>query len=324
MKKLLFLSTIALGIFALVGTVSASPADSLQPATSLIVEDELQVLGTARAYSVRIGAQGYGGVTFFNGTIINETTDADTGAEMPITFGDDVRVDGELFRTEVGGDHPIKLSDTIRPQVSATYDLGTSSNEFRHGYFSGNITVGNLLGTGVVGSGNITNGAIATADLADSSVTGTKIATGTIVGSDISSSADLSVDTGTFAGDITAHGNIIQDLTDYGAIKATLIVMEDGSCPSASIWTYNNSSVTCAADVAIPSDGVSSPTTYAGTRITFDDFDIYGRYIQISAMTPNPRIATYNIYALDHSLLSTHVYDEDGADANSVVTITVY
>lgn len=244
-------------MFFFTNSVSASAINTLQPASTQYIHEELQVLGTARAYSIRVGAQGYGGVTFFNGTIINETTDTNTGAEMPVTFGDDVRIDGELFRTEVGGDHPIKLSDTIRPQTTATYDLGSSSNEFRHGYFSGNLTVGGLVGTGIVSSNNIANGAIGTVDIANGAVgtvniannaitsakinnetiTSSDIKNNTITGSDILSTTNLNVNRGTFTGDI------IQSIGSTGAIKAAAYVI-DGDCSNYQ-WTYNNDIIAC-------------------------------------------------------------------------------
>jgi hypothetical protein len=270
MKKFLTLSLLSIGIFALSSLALASPAEDLQPASMYYIHDDLQVLGTARAYSLRVGAQGYGGVTFFNGTIINETTDTDTGEAMPVTFGDDVRIDGLLFRTEIGGDNPIKLADTIKPETTATYDLGTSANEFRHGYFSGNVAVGNLVGTGIVDSTNIANETIVTADLANNAVTSAKIASGTITGSDISSSADLNVDTGIFAGDITANGDINQAATGTGALKASVYVIE-GLC--SSYWTYNDSAISC----SNPSEGVYT--------ITFDFVTNQGdRYFSVTPL----------------------------------------
>jgi hypothetical protein len=286
MKKLLPLLTI-IGIFALTGFASASTTDQLQPASSLVVDKELRVLGTARAYSIRIGAQGYGGVTFFNGTIINETTDVDTGAEMPVTFGDDVRIDGRIWRGENAG---AGLDDDR--ELTVNDDM----------IVTGDLTVNNLLGTGVVDSGNIANGAVATADLANNAVTSAKIVNGTIasediannaitsakitagtiVGSDISSSADLSVDTGTFAGDINASGDIIQERTNYGAIKAQVFVDEAGDCATTATtynWTYDDSSISC------------SRTSEGIYTITFG-FTANDRFAQVTTVGDQARIAT--------------------------------
>ncbi|MBU1178549.1 hypothetical protein KJ903_05055, partial [Patescibacteria group bacterium] len=86
------------------------------------------------------------------------------------------RIDGEIYRTEVGGDNPLKLADTIRPQTNNTYDLGTSTYNFKNGYFAGTVATSGLTGTGIVTSTNILDGTIAAADLADSAVTTAKIA----------------------------------------------------------------------------------------------------------------------------------------------------
>lgn len=157
--------------------------------------------------SIRVGSQGVGGVTYFNGTIINKTTDSE-GNGVAVTFGDDVRIDGTIFRTEGGGDNPIKVADSIRPATSNAYSLGTSDFLFQDGYFSGTLTTGTLVttalsGSGIVTSDNITDGAVATADLADNAITSDKISNSTITGSDVSSSTDLSINGLTVAGDIT-------------------------------------------------------------------------------------------------------------------------
>lgn len=141
MKKLTLITLFTL--FVLAGSASASTADILQPAQTIIYNEELVVNSTARFDSIYVGKQDEGGVTFFNGTIINSTTTS-SGGDIAVTFGDNVRIDGEIFRTEVGGDNPIKLADTLRPQTTATYNLGTTSNKFKNAYFSGTVTAANL------------------------------------------------------------------------------------------------------------------------------------------------------------------------------------
>ena len=79
--------------------------------------------------SLHVGSQGEGGVTFFNGTIINNTTDSE-GEGLPVTFGDDVRIDGGLQRgnnsdTDVW---PVKINDDL--MVYGDIDLtGTLNSE---------------------------------------------------------------------------------------------------------------------------------------------------------------------------------------------------
>lgn len=115
MKKILSITTIFLGVFAFAAFASASTADVLQPASDVVYDENLIVNGTGIFDSVRIGKQGVGGVTFFNGTIVNETTnEADEG--NPVTFGDDVRIDGAIHRGETAGPGDgmqIKLNDDV-------------------------------------------------------------------------------------------------------------------------------------------------------------------------------------------------------------------
>ncbi|PIS42695.1 MAG: hypothetical protein COT24_02210 [Candidatus Kerfeldbacteria bacterium CG08_land_8_20_14_0_20_40_16] len=99
MKKFAFLTGIALAVL-----VSANIAWAVQNYND----------GIAVPY-LKVGSQGVGGVTFFNGTIINETTNS--GVDNPVTFGDNVRIDGTIFRGATegpGDDYPIKLNDDVR------------------------------------------------------------------------------------------------------------------------------------------------------------------------------------------------------------------
>lgn len=64
---------------------------------------------------LKVGSQGVGGVMYFNGTVINETTD-DDGNGIPVTFGDDVRIDGRIWRGETSGagdDKPLIINDDV-------------------------------------------------------------------------------------------------------------------------------------------------------------------------------------------------------------------
>lgn len=56
--------------------------------------------------TLTVGRQGVGGVTYFNGTIINNTTTK--GVDNPVTFGDNVRIDGRVYRGATAG-----TSDTL-------------------------------------------------------------------------------------------------------------------------------------------------------------------------------------------------------------------
>ncbi|MBU1148832.1 hypothetical protein KKI23_01945, partial [Patescibacteria group bacterium] len=72
--------------------------------------------------------QSVGGVTFFNGTIINETT-TDAGGDIAVTFGDNVRIDGTLYRGATAGpgdDYPLKLNDDVRIFGNLEIDNGAT------------------------------------------------------------------------------------------------------------------------------------------------------------------------------------------------------
>lgn len=62
--------------------------------------------------SLKVGSQGLGGVTFFNGTIVNSTT-GDDNSDNPVTFGDDVRIDGAIKRGPDSEDMPVKFADDV-------------------------------------------------------------------------------------------------------------------------------------------------------------------------------------------------------------------
>jgi len=82
--------------------------------------------GTLLVDSIKVGAQGVGGVTFFNGTILNNTTDANNNG-IPVTFGDDVRIDGALWRGATSGPgdtNELKLNDDVRIYGDLTIDSG--------------------------------------------------------------------------------------------------------------------------------------------------------------------------------------------------------
>jgi hypothetical protein len=80
--------------------------------------------GNFSVQSIRVGEQGTGGVTFFNGTIVNSTTDSQSNG-LPVTFGDDVRIDGVIHRgaTAGKGDNlPVKINDDLIIYGTSTLD----------------------------------------------------------------------------------------------------------------------------------------------------------------------------------------------------------
>ena len=199
LTNILGASLATLGVLAIVGVASAATTDQLQPAGDITYTE------TVIVPSIKVGAQGVGGVTFFNGTIVNSTTNS--GANNPVTFGDDVRIDGQIYRTEVGGANPLKLADSIRPQTTNAYDLGSSTYRFKDGYFAGDLNVG-----------------------------------GTVDGVDVSAipSTYLPLAGGVLTGTVNVSGDIVQNVGSDGAVKGWAYVSANGT-----LWAgYNSNSVT--------------------------------------------------------------------------------
>lgn len=103
---------------AVVGvTAAATPAAN---DTSLLNK------GTVEVDSLKVGKQDVGGVTFFNGTIINSTTTNGNG--NPVTFGDDVRIDGRVFRGSSAGtsdSQPFIVNDNF--ETTGSISMGAQS-----------------------------------------------------------------------------------------------------------------------------------------------------------------------------------------------------
>ena len=138
MKKLLMLfSAVALifsTLFVLTTVAMASDADMLQPASTITYNEDLTVNGVGRFTSIHIGQEGVGGVTYFNGTIVN------VGEHVPVTFGDDVRIDGQIWGGPNKGninDQGLKFADTLLPGMTAINDIGSKSLKWNNLYLAG-------------------------------------------------------------------------------------------------------------------------------------------------------------------------------------------
>ena len=139
-----------------VGIVSAATQHNVTSTLGGVSGDYFEVDGAIFVDSLKVGEQGVGGVTFFNGTIINQTTDATTGEDKPVTFGDNVRIDGRVFRGAVAGTTdamPFIVNDNMEVIGSITA--------------SGGMTIGNNQ-TVVFGTGT-------TLDVTDATLTGLAI-----------------------------------------------------------------------------------------------------------------------------------------------------
>ncbi|MBU1178717.1 hypothetical protein KJ903_05940 [Patescibacteria group bacterium] len=150
MKKVIggFLGVLV-GVLAIVAVAGAAPAEQVQPATIIRYSEPVEITGTLTVSNPGYFPQGVhigsttadaGGVTYFNGTIVNASEDADGNDTIPVTFGDDVRIDGIIYRSEEGGDNPLKIADSLRPTADAVYSFGTSDYQFLDAYLSGTVT----------------------------------------------------------------------------------------------------------------------------------------------------------------------------------------
>jgi hypothetical protein len=133
LSKIFGITLIFLVSFLVCGVALAATAQDLQPtapAETVTYNEPVQINSSLKATQpsyfpagVHIGQQGTGGVTYFNGTIVNATTTNNVG--NPVTFGDDVRIDGTLFRgaTQGPGDnYPLKVNDDVRVYGNLTVE----------------------------------------------------------------------------------------------------------------------------------------------------------------------------------------------------------
>lgn len=164
MKKTLTVIATVIATTALcAGIVYAAAERNITSRLGGVAGDTFTLNGTLSVSSLKVGSQSVGGVTFFNGTIVNSTTNA-AGADNPVTFGDNVRIDGAVYRgiTAGTGDNlPFKINDDAMVYGNLTVD--------------GSLTLGDnqTLTMGSSSIMNLTNATVqglSTADLSDGSV----------------------------------------------------------------------------------------------------------------------------------------------------------
>ncbi|GEM_PF-1918152 len=162
MKRIL---TILLTVFLSTAfCVSVVYAASLRNITSTLngtAGDTFQLDGTLTVKSLKIGQQSIGGVTFFNGTIVNNTTNA-AGTDNPVTFGDNVRIDGAIHRGTIAGtgdNQPVKINDDARIYGNLSLD-GSLTIADNQTLTLGMSSVVNLTGATIQGlsSGDLSDG----------------------------------------------------------------------------------------------------------------------------------------------------------------------
>lgn len=226
-KIVLIVITISFGMFIALNQVSASTTNIIQPAELIRYNDSINVNGTITTSgagyfpSVHIGGtSGEGGVTFFNGTIINASA-----GSTPVTFGDDVRIDGAIWRGPSKGTsdgRPLKIADTLMPALHNTNDIGTQDSQWRNIYYTSTLTGGAATLSGdltVNGAASFAN-EITIADFVAVGGGGGQGVSGVTIGTDGDIVADGTVTAGGIVtGDVTATGTITSNnITSTGTL----------------------------------------------------------------------------------------------------------
>ncbi|MFA6098912.1 MAG: hypothetical protein WCV50_05185 [Patescibacteria group bacterium] len=125
MKKIIVVFIVVVASTMLTaGIVRAAASHNITSALGGVAGDSFSLDGTLATSSLRVGSQGTGGVTYFNGTIVNTTTGTG-GTDNPVTFGDNVRVDGRVYRGATAGTAdslPFIVNDNM--EVAGTLTIG--------------------------------------------------------------------------------------------------------------------------------------------------------------------------------------------------------
>ncbi|MDD5341819.1 MAG: hypothetical protein PHI73_00565 [Patescibacteria group bacterium] len=229
MKKARLIYSLCVGIASVFtgATIVYAASHNITGTLGGATGDTFDVKGTMMFDSIKVGRQGTGGVTFFNGTIVNSTTGTGN-SDNPVTFGDNVRIDGRLYRGAIAGTgdtQPLLVNDNIEVAGYLTSNSLTT----------GALTASSLVGSGIVSLDNLASdsvttakiydGTIATADLADSSITSAKITDGTITSADL---ASLGVTQGV-EGTLTSSENTTKSGADFDTLTSLSITTGDSS-----------------------------------------------------------------------------------------------
>ncbi len=296
--KLLGTLAIVLGVFVFSAVAAASDADVLQPASTITYNESLDVNGTIYANSAYIGEPGIGGVTFFNGTIVNNSDD-------PVTFGDDVRIDGEIWRSEKGGDNPLKISDHIIPTLTNINNFGDSLHRWNEVWTKDVQVSGKLLmenpSKGVTltidNKGNINAGLADILWVPGAKIIGDELEIGKNTGGGgltVSNEGKLSLD-----------GDIVQHWARYGAVKA--MAMVDGKGTPSIIRS------------AGPNDITITRSGLAGSYQVNFGFNVSGKFISVvvdgTTMSDSDTLATYSFNNASNTN-SVQVYTHDTGAGN--------
>lgn len=217
---------------------------------------------------------GDGGVLFTNGTIVNASLDEYGNSNIPVTFGDDARIDGEIWRGPSKGisdNQALKISDTIIPTMTNINDIGAPNHRWKDIYY-----MGTLHGAVATFSGDLTANSVAYFNARANFGGGY-------------GSSGVTIDT---AGNIQVNGDIIVDgdvdgvnVSDENAVVTTndpLRMQSTGNhllTPSGNTENVPSRIVTGIARVTCPIGGGTVNTTIDLSDLDVPSFSAWNSYI---------------------------------------------
>lgn len=286
MKKILILfSSFALTLTAVNFAFAQNETESLQPAAKNVYK-KLRV-----NKKLTVGTKKNQGKLLLKGAIKNPNS------------GKAVVVDDDL---EINGD--LKVKGTFE-KVTVIYTKDLDDGSVTTAKLADEAVTNEKIASNAVTSGKIANGTIQGGDVADGTIASGDIADGTITGSDISSSADLSIN------DLSAAGNISQDVTKEGLVKGWAYVSSTGTL-------YEGYNVESASRVATGNYEVKFSFTVwdrvfsvipSGSRTGAPPFSVANRYVGAVVKSSDER-----------DTVRVNARDAAGSYANSVFMLVVY
>lgn len=258
-----------------------------------VIENTLTVNKTAYfPVGMHVGkTTGEGGVIFLNGTISN----ASAGNE-PVTIGDDLRIEGRLYRKTGGRLAPVQIRSGlfIQGNVYGHKDLITFDDQVK-------IKSGRKLTlTGVTIEGL----SVSNSQIAADAITTDKIKDGTIIGSDVSSSTDINIV------NLELTGNATQTTSKYGIVKAAAYVNSSGGV----IRSWSTGSQEAISITHTPGSGLY--------QLNFH-WDVSSRYFQVSPVNTSNINVTANFNS-NSQIIDVYTWTSGGAATDSGFIITLY
>ncbi|MFH1367025.1 MAG: hypothetical protein ABIH38_03480 [Patescibacteria group bacterium] len=124
-KLISIIATVIVSVLVGSGIVYAASVRNITTTLGGVAGDYFNLDGILTVSTLKVGSQGVGGVTFFNGSIVNNTTTA--GLDNPVTFGDNVRIDGRIYRGATAGPGdtmPFIVNDDMEIKGNLTLSTG--------------------------------------------------------------------------------------------------------------------------------------------------------------------------------------------------------